>query len=97
MGKSVWARESRDRNIWIFAGIAALAFLLTVASYETGFFRLEPIHSDGNGYYMYLPAVFVYHDPGMHFVEHLPEDISGFSGTFFTKIRFSHALCRSMA
>ena len=59
-----------------------LAFLLTAVFYGIGFFPFQPTHSDGNGYYMYLPA-FVYHDPGMHFLDQLAEDISGFSGTFF--------------
>lgn len=70
-------------HIGIFAGIAALAFLLTAVFYGIDFFPFQPTHSDGNGYYMYLPAFFVYHDPGMHFLDRLTEDISGFSGTFF--------------
>ena len=70
-------------HIGIFAGIAVLAFLLTAVFYGIGFFPFQPTHSDGNGYYMYLPAFFVYHDPGMHFLDQLAEDISGFSGTFF--------------
>ena len=70
-------------HIGIFAGIAVLAFLLTAVFYGIGFFPFQSTHSDGNGYYMYLPAFFVYHDPGMHFLDQLAEDISGFSGTFF--------------
>lgn len=76
-------RQTESRHIGIFAAIATAAFVLTVLFYKIDLFPFEPIHSDGNGYYMYLPAVFVYHDPGMHFVEGLAEDISGFSGTFF--------------
>lgn len=76
-------RQTESRHIGIFAVIATAAFVLTVLFYKIDLFPFEPIHSDGNGYYMYLPAVFVYHDPGMHFVEGLAEDISGFSGTFF--------------
>lgn len=77
------ATEKKDYRILIFAGIAVISFFLTVCFYETGLFRMSPIHSDGNGYYMYLPAAFVYQDLGMHFAAELPEDISGFSGTFF--------------
>lgn len=77
------ATEKKDYRIFIFAGIAVLSFFMTICFYETGFFRMSPVHSDGNGYYMYLPAAFVYQDMGMHFAAELPEDISGFSGTFF--------------
>ena len=51
-----------------------LAFLLTAVFYGIGFFPFQPTHSDGNGYYMYLPAFFVYHDPGMHFLDQLAEE-----------------------
>ena len=30
----------------------------------------RPVNSDGKGYYAYLPALFIYHDPGFHFVEY---------------------------
>ena len=73
----------KDKYIWVFLLIAGITFFMTAFFYKTGFFPYTPIHSDGNGYYMYLPAWFVYHDPGMHFVQNLPPDPSGFSGTFF--------------
>lgn len=79
------ARElCKDKYIWMFAIIAGVAFLMTAFFYKIGFFPYTPMHSDGNGYYMYLPAVFSYRDLGMNFVYNGTfSDPSGLTGTFF--------------
>lgn len=75
---------TKDKYIRIFFLIAAAAFVLTGVCYQTGFFPYRPTHSDGNGYYMYLPAVFTYHDLGMKFVYNGSfSDPSGLVNTFF--------------
>ena len=42
-----------------------------------------PIRSDGQGYYMYLPAFFIYHDPEMHFIDELGTAILAKDGSYF--------------
>ena len=41
-----------------------------------------PIRSDGQGYYMYLPAYFIYHDPKMLFLDQV-QDVGAFRSTYF--------------
>ncbi len=75
--------KKTDPYILAFGLLAASAFVLTAVLYGLHFFPYMPMHSDANGYYMYLPAVFVYRDPGMHFLHLLTPDPSGFENTFF--------------
>ena len=74
----------KDKYIRVFFLIAVGVFVLTAVCYQVGFFPYRPTHSDGNGYYMYLPAVFTYHDLGMKFVYNGSfSDPSGLVNTFF--------------
>lgn len=74
----------KDKYVWGFMVIAGITFCMTAFFYNIGFFPYTPMHSDGNGYYMYLPAVFSYHDLGMNFVYNGTfSDPSGLTGTFF--------------
>ena len=74
----------KDKYIWGFLIIAVVTLFMTAIFYRIGFFPYTPMHSDGNGYYMYLPAVFTYHDLGMNFVYNGNfSDPSGLTGTFF--------------
>ena len=72
-----------DKYIVLMACIALAVFVITALGYYTGFMPFAYMHSDGNGYYMYLPAWFVYKDPGIHFLDQLTADPSGFENTFY--------------
>lgn len=68
-----------------FAGFLTL-FLLFVVAYKT-YFTYEDkkpdfLRSDAAEYYQYLPAVFIYHDPGFRFYDTLSQEIKDRMGVF---------------
>ena len=64
--------------------MAFIAVLMILAQLYINSIPLNapPIRSDGHGYYMYLPAFFIYHDPRMTFLDEI-DDVGSFSTTYF--------------
>lgn len=68
-----------------FAGFLTLLLLFIVA-YKIYFTYQDKkpdfLRSDAAEYYQYLPAVFIYHDPGFRFYDTLPEEMKDRMGVF---------------
>lgn len=74
-GKSAPSKESdgldRGRKyiyVIFLSLISGLALLTCVYTYH-GRYNSPPIRSDGFGYYVYLPAIFIYNDIHFHFID----------------------------
>lgn len=59
-------RTARFAPIVLAAACCAVALLVDLWVYEAHF-NWPPIRSDGFGYYVYLPAIFIHHDPMLRY------------------------------
>ncbi len=67
--------------LYLFIAIAIAAIFATKYIYSVPL-NYPPIRSDGHGYYMYLPAFFIYKDPKMQFLNQI-DDVGSFATTYF--------------
>lgn len=73
--------KAKSNPILLFSIIACVAFLCAIYIYSVPL-NSPQIRSDGHGYYMYLPAFFIYNDPYMRFIKWI-DDVGSFATTYF--------------
>ena len=65
---AISARQRSKLSIVILIFFVGLGALLTNVFTYTNNYNNPPIRSDGFGYYLYLPAIFIYHDVRFRFI-----------------------------
>lgn len=74
--------KSEDKKVYFLFGLIALVGGMACIYIYRNLLAWPPIRSDGQGYYMYLPSVFVFHDIGMNFLDQV-QDVGSFAKTYF--------------
>ncbi len=74
--------KGKVRNAIIVIAVITIVGMLAARFIYSIPLNNPPIRSDGQGYYMYLPAFFIYHDPEMHFIDGL-DRVDAQDGTYY--------------